>query len=70
MLLFNLQNIQKITSQNVKKSSDELVAIKAQYRLLLQSFDTCNLEEKDHFRRIKEFEVACDLNEQLSAGQA
>lgn len=67
VLLFNLQNIQKITQGNVKKSTDELEQCKGQYRTLQQQFDTCIMEEKEHFKRIKEFEAACDLNEQLSA---
>lgn len=29
-------------------------------------FDQCIMEEKDHFKRIKEFEEACDLNEKLA----
>lgn len=67
MLLFNLQNIQKITQGNVKKSTDELEQCKAQYRALQQQFDNCIMEEKEHFKRIKEFEAACELNEKLSA---
>jgi len=35
--------------------------------MLQQEFDRCIMEEKDHFKRIKEFEGACDLNERLSA---
>lgn len=68
-MLHNLQNIQKITSANVQKSNQELEACKTQYRGLQTQFDYCINEEKDHFKRIKEFEAACDLNERLNAAK-
>ena len=59
VLLHNLQNILKVTSANVQKSLNELEGIRGQYRSIQAKFDANISEEKEHFKRIKEFEAAC-----------
>ena len=39
--------------------------IKQDYRRVQKQFDEFILAEKDHFKRIKDFEEACDLNDDL-----
>jgi len=53
----------------VKKSTAELDVARNGYRNVQQQFDTCIMEEKEHFKRIKEFEAQCELNERLTSSQ-
>jgi len=50
----------------VAKSVQDLDQAKDHYRNFQQQYDTCILEEKEHYKRMKEFEQAIDLNERLT----
>ena len=51
--------------EKVALSSGDLERAKVEYRQIQNAFDDCIMQEKDHFKRIKDFEAACDMNEQL-----
>jgi len=65
VLLHNLKNIEKIVGQNVVTSQGKLDRCRNEYRQVQTQFDECIFAEKDHFTRIKEFEAACDKNDEL-----
>lgn len=67
VLLHNLRNILSIIGQNVQQSKNKLEQCKQDYKSVQTQYDECIRMEKDHFKRIKEFEIACDKNDELRA---
>lgn len=67
VLLHNLRNILSIIGQNVQQSKAKLEQCKQDYKNSQTAYDECIRLEKDHFKRIKEFEIACDRNDELRA---
>ena len=65
VLLHNLKNILGIIEQKAAKSTEKLEAARADYRRVQGQFDECMLKEKEHFQRVRQFEEACDRNDEL-----
>lgn len=67
VLLHNIQNVLGIIDKNINQSSDSLNKLKVDYQRVQASYNESILREKDHFKRIKEFEDECDKNDALRA---
>lgn len=65
VLLHNLKNILGIIEQKAAKSTEKLETARADYRRVQGQFDECMLKEKEHFQRVRQFEEACDRNDEL-----
>ena len=65
VLLHNIKNVLDIIDKNITTSSDSLNKLKIDYQRVQASFNESILREKDHFKRIKEFEDECDKNDEL-----
>lgn len=65
MLLHNIKNVLEIIEKNVGVSSDALSKSRQEYQRVQAQFNESIIKEKEHFRRIKEFEEECDKNDEL-----
>ena len=67
VLLANIQNVLAIVEKNITSSVDGLNKLKQDYQKVQTQFNDSILKEKDHFKRIKEFEDECDKNDEYRA---
>jgi hypothetical protein len=67
VLLHNIKNVLDILDKNISTSSGSLDRLKVDYQRVQASFNESILREKDHFKRIKEFEDECDKNDALKS---
>jgi hypothetical protein len=64
-LLHNIKNIIEILEKNITNSVNNLNKLKGDYTRVNTSYNENILKEKEHFKRIKEFEEECDKNDEL-----
>lgn len=65
VLLHNIKNVLEILDKNITVSTESLNKFKNDYQRVQAAFNDSILKEKDHYRRMKEFEEECDLNDEL-----
>lgn len=65
VLLHNIQNVLKIIDQSITTSTEAMNKLRVDYQRAQASYNESILREKDHFKRIKEFEDECDKNDEL-----
>ena len=65
VLLHNIKNVLEIIEKNIVTSTDGLGKLKLDYQRVQAQYNESILREKDHFKRIKEFEDECDRNDEL-----
>lgn len=65
VLLHNIKNVLDILDKNITTSTDNLNKLKTDSSRVHQSYNDSILKEKEHFKRIKEFEEECDKNDEL-----
>lgn len=64
-MLNNLKTIIEKLKENVNRSTTDLTKAKNDYREVQLQFDDMLVTEKEHFKRVKEFEDACIENDEL-----
>ena len=67
VLLHNIKNVLDKIDISISQSSESLNKLKVDYQRVQAQFNESILREKDHFKRIKEFEDECDKNDQIRA---
>ncbi|CDW88967.1 UNKNOWN [Stylonychia lemnae] len=67
VLLHNIKNVLDKIDISISQSSDSLNKLKVDYQRVQAQFNESILREKDHFKRIKEFEDECDKNDAIRA---
>ena len=65
VLLHNIKNVLDKIDISISQSSESLNKLKVDYQRVQAQFNESILREKDHFKRIKEFEDECDKNDQI-----
>jgi hypothetical protein len=65
VLLHNIQNVLKIIDQSISQSTESLTKLRVDSQRVQAQYNESIMREKDHFRRIKEFEDECDKNDEL-----
>lgn len=65
--MHNIKNVLDILDKNIVQSSDSLNKLKVDYQRVQASYNDSIVREKDHFKRIKEFEDECDKNDAMRA---
>jgi chromosome segregation ATPase len=65
VLLHNIQNVLKIIDQSISQSTESLNKLRVDSQRVQAQYNESIMREKDHFRRIKEFEDECDKNDEL-----
>ncbi len=65
VLLHNIKNVLEILDKNIGQSTDGLSKLRLDYQRVQAQYNESILREKDHFKRIKEFEDECDKNDEL-----
>lgn len=65
VLLHNIQNVLKIIDKSIEQSTEAMGKLRVDYQRVQASFNESILREKDHFKRIKEFEDECDRNDEF-----
>jgi len=65
VLLHNIQNVLKIIDKSIDQSTEAMGKLRVDYQRVQASFNESILREKDHFKRIKEFEDECDRNDEF-----
>ncbi len=65
VLLHNIQNVLSIIDKNIVTSTEQMGKLKLDYQRVQAQYNESILREKDHFKRIKEFEDECDKNDEL-----
>ena len=65
VLLHNIKNVLEIIEKSITASTDSLSKLRLDYQRVQASYNESILREKDHFKRIKEFEDECDKNDEL-----
>jgi hypothetical protein len=65
VLLHNIQNVLKIIDQSIASSTEQMTKLRVDYQRVQAQYNESILREKDHFKRIKEFEDECDKNDEL-----
>jgi hypothetical protein len=59
-LLHNLKNMQKILDEKVQTSTKRLNDCRNDYKKVQTEFEQDMKAEMDHFKRVNDFEAACD----------
>lgn len=57
----------KIIDKSIEQSTEAMGKLRVDYQRVQASFNESILREKDHFKRIKEFEDECDRNDEFRA---
>lgn len=65
VLLHNIQNVLKIIDQSITQSTEAMSKLRVDYQRVQAQYNESILREKDHYKRIKEFEDECDKNDEL-----
>jgi len=65
VLLHNIKNVLDILDKNIGVSTENLNKFKGDYARVQSNYNESILKEKEHYRRIKEFEEECDQNDEL-----
>lgn len=65
VLLHNIKNVLEIIDKNINQSTDGMTKLRQDYQRVQAQYNESILREKDHFKRIKEFEDECDKNDEL-----
>ena len=55
----------EIIDKNIVQSTEQMSKLRLDYQRVNASYNESILREKDHFKRIKEFEDECDKNDEL-----
>jgi len=63
-LLANIKNVMVILEKNIGQSTDQLTKLRQDYSKVQQSYNESIIKEKEHFKRIKDFEEECDKNDE------
>lgn len=65
VLLHNIQNVLGIIDKSIGQSTEAMGKLRVDYQRVQASYNESILREKDHFKRIKDFEDECDVNDEL-----
>lgn len=58
--MHNIKNLLDILEKNIGTSTDSLEKLRTDYQRVNVSYNESIMHEKDHFKRIREFEDECD----------
>ena len=64
-LLVNLKSVMDILTKNISQSRETMRKLRQDNNKVNQSYNDSVMKEKDHFKRIKEFEEECDKNDDM-----
>lgn len=67
VLLHNIKNVLEIIDKTINQSQDAMAKLRLDNQRVQAQYNESILREKDHFKRIKEFEDECDKNDELRA---
>lgn len=63
--MHNIKNVLDILEKNIGNSTETLNKLKGDSTRVHTNYNESIMKEKEHFKRIKEFEEECDKNDEL-----